>query len=114
MTIFSSWDERKTEIPKFTATTSDFFKHINTPRSNHAMLRETAKSPRAISDTLVHGSTIRERLNKHDLFGRFSRRKPLLSKENLAAWLRLAKLHLNKTQEQCFLDRQDQSGDVWP
>lgn len=55
------------------------------------MFRETANKPRATSDTLepsasildvkIHEGTIRNKLNKHGLFGRVVRRKPLLSKE---------------------------------
>lgn len=37
---------------------------------------------------------------------------PLVSKMNMIAWLRLAKLGLNKSQ--CSLNRQDQSGDFGP
>jgi len=56
--------------------------HMFTPRSDRSMLRETAKYPRATSQTLqasvsmlkvkVHDSTIRKRLNKYGLFGRFA------------------------------------------
>lgn len=37
---------------------------------------------------------------------------PLVSKTNMIAWLRFAKLGLNKSQ--CSLNRQDQSGDFGP
>lgn len=38
------------------------------------------------------------------------RRKPLVSKNNMAVQLRIANLNL---LEQCPLDKQDQGGDVW-
>lgn len=44
----------------------------------------------------VHNS--RNRLKRYGLFGRIARRKRLLSEKNMAAWLRSAKLHLNKPQ----------------
>jgi len=47
----------------------------------------------------IHDSIIRKRLNKYGMFGRVARRKPLCSKKNMAAWLRFAKLHLNKPQD---------------
>lgn len=38
------------------------------------------------------------------------RRKPLVSRNNMAVQLRIAKLNL---LEQCPLDKQEQGGDVW-
>lgn len=37
----------------------------------------------------VHDSVIRERLNEYGLFEKFDRRKPLVSKKNITAWLRV-------------------------
>jgi len=69
------------------------------------VLRETAKNPRATTQTLqasviklnvkVHDRTITKK-KKYGMFGRVARRKLLLSKKNMAAWLRFANLHLNK------------------
>ena len=50
-----------------------------TPRSDYAILRETAEQRKG--------------------FGKISRRKPPLSKENKAAQLRFAKLYLKKPQD---------------
>jgi len=47
----------------------------------------------------VHKNTIRKRQEKYGLFGRVARRKLLISKKNMAARLRFAKLHLNKPQD---------------
>ena len=38
-------------------------------------------------------------LNKYGLFGRVAKRKPLLSEKNMAAGLRIAKMHLDKPQD---------------
>ena len=49
------------------------------------------------------------------LFGRVTKRKSIFNENNMAARLRF-KLHLNKQQDlwnNVFLDRQDQSGDVY-
>lgn len=43
----------------------------------------------------VRDSTIKKTRNKCGLFGTFARRRPRLSKKNVAAQLRFAKLHLN-------------------
>ena len=79
-----------------------------------AMLRETAKNPRAASQTLrasvsmlnhskskskIHHSTVKKRMNNYGLFGKFVRRKPLLSKKNMAAQLGFAKVDLYKPQD---------------
>ena len=80
-----------------------------TPRSDHAMIREITKTLRVASQTLqasvsminvkIHTRTIRRRLKKYGLFGRVARRKRLLSKKNMVAQLRFAKLHLVKIQD---------------
>lgn len=60
-----------------------------------------------------HGSLVRKRVNKYDLFWRVISREFHLSKQNMAMQFRSAKLHLNKPQnEQCPVGRQDQSEDV--
>ena len=46
----------------------------------------------------VNENTIR-RLNKYSLCASATRKKPLLFKNNMEAWLRFAKLHLNKPQD---------------
>lgn len=47
----------------------------------------------------VLGSTITKILNKYFLFGRLVRRKSLLSKKNMVAQHRFAKLHLEKPKD---------------
>ena len=93
--IIHKWETFKTvaNLPR-SGRPSNF-----TPRSDHAMLREIAKNPGVTSQTLqasvsmlnvkVHDSIIRKRLNKYGLFGRVARRKPLLSKKNMAEGLGL-------------------------
>uniref|UniRef100_A0A8C4T777 Arginase n=1 Tax=Erpetoichthys calabaricus TaxID=27687 RepID=A0A8C4T777_ERPCA len=64
-----------------------------TPRAQRRLIREVTKDPRTTSKELqaslasikvsVHDSTIRKRLGKNGLHGRFPRRKPLLSKKNI-------------------------------
>uniref|UniRef100_A0A8C4S8W6 Transposase Tc1-like domain-containing protein n=1 Tax=Erpetoichthys calabaricus TaxID=27687 RepID=A0A8C4S8W6_ERPCA len=76
-----------------------------TPRAQRRLIREVTKDPRTTSKELqaslasikvsVHDSTIRKRLGKNGLHGRFPRRKPLLSKKNIRARLNFAKKHLN-------------------
>ena len=66
------------------------------------MIRVTSQTLQAsvsISNVRVHDSGIRKRLNKCDLLERAAKRKPLLSKKNRAAQLRLAKSPLNKPQD---------------
>ena len=43
-------------------------------------------------------STIRQTLNKHGVHGRIARRKPLLSKKNIAARLKFAKDHVDEPE----------------
>uniref|UniRef100_A0A803K2Z5 Transposase Tc1-like domain-containing protein n=1 Tax=Xenopus tropicalis TaxID=8364 RepID=A0A803K2Z5_XENTR len=64
-----------------------------TPRAQRQLIREATKDPRTTSKELqaslasikvsIHDSTIRKRLGKNGLHGRFPRRKPLLSKKNI-------------------------------
>uniref|UniRef100_A0A8C6VYB8 Transposase Tc1-like domain-containing protein n=1 Tax=Nothobranchius furzeri TaxID=105023 RepID=A0A8C6VYB8_NOTFU len=80
-----------------------------TPRSQRQLIREVTKDPRTTSKELqaslastkvsVHSSTIRKRLGKNGLHGRFPRHKPLLSKKNIRACLNFAKKHLNDCQD---------------
>ncbi|MBN3290480.1 TCB1 transposase, partial [Polypterus senegalus] len=80
-----------------------------TPRAQRRLIREVTKDPRTTSKELqaslasikvsVHDSTIRKRLGKNGLHGRFPRRKPLLSKKNIRARLNFAKKHLNDCQD---------------
>lgn len=46
-----------------------------------------------------HDGTIRKTLKKHGLFGKIAKRKPRLSKKNIAARLSFAKLPLNIPQD---------------
>uniref|UniRef100_A0AAZ3RGN0 Transposase Tc1-like domain-containing protein n=1 Tax=Oncorhynchus tshawytscha TaxID=74940 RepID=A0AAZ3RGN0_ONCTS len=46
----------------------------------------------------VDESTIRKTLNKNGVHGRTPQKKPLLSKENTAAHLKFAKVHLDVPQ----------------
>ena len=65
-------------------------------RLDHAMVRDTAKTPRATAqnhqasvcmlNATVHDSTIRKRLKN---FGRLAWKKPLLSQKNMAALFRM-------------------------
>ncbi len=72
------------------------------------MLNEVKKNPRVsakdLQKSLAHAnifvdtSTIRKTLNKNGVHGRTPRRKPLLSKKNIAARLKFAKEHLDVPQ----------------
>lgn len=88
------------------------------PRSNCAILKLMGGNLRAASQTLevtcsmltvkVHDRTLRKKLDKCVLYRRVVRKKPLLSKTNMAALPQLAKSHLKKPQDLChnvFLDR---------
>uniref|UniRef100_A0A8C6KDX3 Transposase Tc1-like domain-containing protein n=1 Tax=Nothobranchius furzeri TaxID=105023 RepID=A0A8C6KDX3_NOTFU len=80
-----------------------------TPRAQRQLIREVTKDPRTTSKELqaslasikvkVHDSTIRKRLGKNGLHGRFPRHQPLLSKKNVRARLNFAKKHLNDCQD---------------
>ncbi len=64
-----------------------------TPRVQRRLIQEVIKEPRTTSKELqaslasikvsVHDSTIRKRLGKNSIHGRFPRQKPLLTKNNL-------------------------------
>lgn len=89
---------------------------------NDAMLREickktsrsTSQTPQASACYILKFMTIQKRLNMYDLFGRVTRTKPLLCKENTAAQLGLQKcIWTNyKVSGQGHLDIRGQSGDV--
>jgi hypothetical protein len=74
------------------------------------MLNEVKKNPRVsakdLQTSLEHvnisaeKSMIRKTLNKNGVHGRTPRKKPLLSKKNIAAHLKFAKEHLDVRQ--CF------------
>uniref|UniRef100_T1E4C8 Transposase n=1 Tax=Crotalus horridus TaxID=35024 RepID=T1E4C8_CROHD len=75
-----------------------------TARAQRRMLLEVKKNPRvsakdlqkdlAHANIFVDTSTIRKTLNKSGVHGRTPRRKPLLSKKNIAARLKFAKEHI--------------------
>ena len=76
-----------------------------TARSQHRMLNEIKKNPRVSAKDLqkslehaVDESTIRKTLNKNGVHGRTPRKKPLLSKKNIAACQKFAKVHLDVPQ----------------
>lgn len=48
-----------------------------------------------------HSWLVLSLLNKYGLFQRVASRKPLLTKKNMAAQVRFAKLHLSKLQDFC-------------
>uniref|UniRef100_A0A8C6VVE8 Transposase Tc1-like domain-containing protein n=1 Tax=Nothobranchius furzeri TaxID=105023 RepID=A0A8C6VVE8_NOTFU len=80
-----------------------------TPRAQRQLIREVTQDPRTTSKELqaslasikvsVHDSTVRKRLGKNGLHGRFPRHKPLLSKKNIRARLNFAKKHFNDCQD---------------
>ena len=79
-----------------------------TPRARRVIVGEVTKDPRVTSKQLkasltlanvnVHESTIRRTLNNNGVHGRVARRKPLLSKKNIAAHLQFAKDHVDKPE----------------
>ena len=79
------------------------------PRTNRKIIKEVTKNPRvtskdlqatlALANVSVHDSTIRKRLNKNGVHGRIARRKPLLSKKNIAARLKFTKEHIDDPQD---------------
>ena len=83
-----------------------------TARAQHIMLNEVKKNPRVSAKDLqkslehanisVHESTIHKTLNKKNgVHGRTPRKKPLLSKKNIAARLKFAKEHLDVPRCYC-------------
>lgn len=76
--------------------------------------RSTSQTPQASACYILKFMTIQKRLNMYDLFGRVTRTKPLLCKENAAAQLGLQKcIWTNyKVSGQGHLDIRGQSGDV--
>ena len=79
-----------------------------TARAERNMLREVSTNPRLTSSDIqkslsaseihVHTSTIRKRLSSNGVHGRIARRKPLLSKKNIAARLKFAQEHIAKPE----------------
>ena len=79
-----------------------------TARAQRIMLNEVKKNPRVSakdfqkslehSKISVEESMIRKTLNKNGVHGRTTRKKPLLSKKNIAAHLKFAKVHLDVSQ----------------
>lgn len=59
------------------------------------MLKIKYKATVSMLNVKARDSTIKKRWNKCGLFGTFAKRRPSLSKKNVAAQLRVAKLHLN-------------------
>ena len=51
-----------------------------------------------MANVSVNESTIRQTLNKHGVHGRIARRKPLLSKKNIAARLMFAKGNMDEPE----------------
>ncbi len=93
-----------------------------TPKARCVTVCEVAMDPRVTSNQLkailtlpnvnIHESTIRKRLSNHRVNGKVARRKPLLSKNNIAACLQFAKDHLDKTWgllDKLFVDGWDQN-----
>uniref|UniRef100_A0A8D0DI99 Transposase Tc1-like domain-containing protein n=1 Tax=Sander lucioperca TaxID=283035 RepID=A0A8D0DI99_SANLU len=79
-----------------------------TPRAQRRLINEvntqsrmTAKDLKAsleLANISVHESTIRKTLNKQGIYGRTPRRKPLLTKKNIAARLKFAKEDIDTPQ----------------
>uniref|UniRef100_A0A3B4TNE5 Uncharacterized protein n=1 Tax=Seriola dumerili TaxID=41447 RepID=A0A3B4TNE5_SERDU len=79
-----------------------------TPRPQRRLINEVKKQPRMTTKDLkaslelaniaVHESTIRKTLNKQGIYGRTPRRKPLLTKKNIAARLKFVKEHIDTLQ----------------
>nr|ACM08660.1 Transposable element Tcb1 transposase [Salmo salar] len=76
-----------------------------TARAQRRMLNEVKQNPRVSAEDLkislehanisVDKSTTRKTLNKNGVHGRTPRKKPLLSKKNIAERLKFAKEHLD-------------------
>lgn len=75
--------------------------YLGAPRARRLIAHEVLQKPRGTSKQLntshtlanihVHESTIRRTLNSRGVHGRVTRRKPLLSKQNIAACVQFAK-----------------------
>ena len=80
-----------------------------TQRAQRRLIQEVTTDPTTTSRELqaslasvkvsVHDSTIRKRLGKNGLHGRFPRRKPLLSQKHIKACLIFARKHLDDPQD---------------
>ena len=62
------------------------------------MTAKDLKASLELANISVHESTIRKTLNKQGIYGRTPRRKPLLTKKNIAARLKFAKEHSDTPQ----------------
>uniref|UniRef100_A0A8D0CN78 Transposase Tc1-like domain-containing protein n=1 Tax=Sander lucioperca TaxID=283035 RepID=A0A8D0CN78_SANLU len=69
------------------------------------MTAKDLKASLELANISVHQSTIRKTLNKQGIYGRTPRRKPLLTKKNIAARLKFAKEHIDTPQRQCYVDK---------
>ena len=82
-----------------------------TARAQSRMLNEVKKNLKVSAEDLqkslehanmsVDESTIHKTLNQNGVHGRTPWKKPLLSKKNIAAHLKFAKVHLDVTQHYC-------------
>ena len=83
-----------------------------TARAQRRMLNEVKKNPRVLAKDLqkslehanisVYESTIRKTLNKNGVHERTPRKKPLLSKVNIAARLKFAKVDFHRATGKIF------------
>jgi len=65
-------------------------------KRNCGKLSKKLRVPLIISNLIAHESTIRTTLNNRSVHDRVARRKPLLSKKNIAASLQFAKNQVDK------------------
>lgn len=72
-------------------------KIINEVKANPHMTSRELQTSLAASGVNVHASTIRQKLNRPDIYGRVARRMPLLSKKHNASF-NFAKEHLDKPE----------------
>ena len=73
-------------------------KIINQVKANPHITSRELQTSLAASGVNVHASTIRRKLNRHDIHGRVARKKPLLSRKNKAARFNFAREHLDKPE----------------
>ena len=70
-------------------------------RNDPHIMSKDLQASLALANVSVHASTIRKMLNKKGVHGRTARRKPLLSKKNTSARLKLANDHLEDPEGNC-------------
>ena len=70
-------------------------------RNDPHIMSKDLQASLALANVSVHASTIRKTLNKKGVHGRTARRKPLLSKKNTSAPLKLANDHLEDPEGNC-------------